>query len=156
MGQSTNAQLCYGIAFDEDIEFPWWSDERFDREIEAWWRELLGYKPSFELYGDDGDYLGGIEPSKEQIKAYYAERDLFDKDHPSLPVEVVSHCSCEYPMYILAVPGTLKTAHRGDPMIVTPANLFVLPDAIDALIAFCNAHGIEVSPPEWYLSSMWC
>jgi len=154
MGQSTNAQLCYGIAFDEDTEFPW-HGEQFDGEIEQWWRELLGYKPSFEIYDEDGNYLGGVEPSKEKIKAYYAERDQFDKDHPSLPVEVVSHCSGEYPMYILAVPGTLQIAHRGYPEIVKPENLYVSPGRVDALVAFCNAHGIQVSPPEWWLSSNW-
>lgn len=155
MGQSTNAQLCYGIAFDEDTEFPWHA-EQFDGEIEQWWRELLGYKPSFELFNEDGDWLDGVMPPNEQIEAYFAERKKFDKDHPALPVEVVPHCSCEYPMYILAVPGTLKTAYRGSLTIVVPGNLWVSPDAVDALIAFCNAHGIEVSQPEWYLSSMWC
>ena len=154
MGQSTNAQLCYGIAFDEDTEFPWHA-ERFDGEIEQWWRELLGYKPSFELFGEDGDYLDGTEPPKERIAEYFAERDQFDKDHPTLPVEVVEHCSGEYPMYILAVPGTSQIARRGYPRIITPANLFVMPPAIDALVAFCNAHSIEVSPPEWWLSSNW-
>lgn len=41
MGVSTNAQICYGILFDEDFEFPWNGGEYgggFDDLIE-WWEK---------------------------------------------------------------------------------------------------------------------
>lgn len=154
MTTATDAQLCYGIAFDEDTEFPW-SGEEFDGEIEIWWRQMLGYRPSFEIFDEDGNWPDGVEPPEERIDAYFEERENFDRDHPALPVEVVHHCSANHPMYILAVPVTSIVAKRGYPVAVKPETLYVPPAKVDALIAFCNAHGIPASPPKWWLSSLW-
>jgi len=78
MGTTTNGVICYGIQFDEDTEFPWndkeYEGENYDGDIDRWWLyDVLGFKHSFEIYGDDGNYIDGKEPSTEDYLAYAAE-----------------------------------------------------------------------------------
>lgn len=89
------------------------------------------------------------------MKAYFAERQAFKDAHP-LPVDVVLHCSYDYPMYIIAVTGTEHSARRGYPKAIDPAALVVTGEQIEAMKKFCGEHGIEIpGEPQWYLSSMW-
>ena len=75
------------------------------------------------------------------------------KDNP-LPFQLVNYCSGEYPMYILAVPGTLKSAYRGSPKSFTLDELQVDEEASKKLIAFCEEYGLEgESEIGWTLSS---
>lgn len=154
MGVSTDAILCYGIAFEEGTVFPW-QPEDSEGDIMDWWRNLLGFRHSFEMFDDQGNYIDGVEPSMDEIKAYYDEERAFDLEHPTLPVQVVMHCSYNFPMYILAVPSSVYEAARGHPEAIDLEKLFVTPDQEGRLVAFCNAHGIEVSQPRWWLASMW-
>ena len=157
MGVSTDGQICYGIAFDEETEFPWGEDE-----IEDWWIEKVhGFKPSRQLYDDEGQYIGGVRPPDDVMDAHFAELRAFREAHP-LPVKLVNHCSYDYPMYILAVPGTHKMARRGFPEAIDPASLSVTQEQREALLAFCREHGIGtlngievLDEPKWWLSSMW-
>lgn len=150
MGISSDGQISYGIAFEEETEFPWG-----EHEIEEWWRELKGYKPSVQLYDSEGQYLNGKQPSNEEIKAYYNEQRAWEAANP-LPVQLVLHCSYDYAMHILAVPGTFKSASRGHPEELDPAMFTVSQEQRDGLMAFCREHGIE-SPgePRWWLSSLY-
>lgn len=154
MTVSTDALLCYGIAFGEDTVFPWQTGDP-DWEILDWWRDLLGFRHSFEMFDEEGAWIGGKEWPQERQDAYFNEVRTFDLEHPTLPVEVVMHCSYNHSMFILAVPGSLRRATRGDPTEIDLEKLFVMPDKVDPLVAFCNAHGIEVSQPRWWLASMW-
>lgn len=109
MGVSTDGQICYGILFEEGVEFPW-DDERFDGDMDDWWLfEVLKFRHSFEIYDPDGNYIDGTRPSQERISEYYNESREFLKANPC-PVTKVTHCSCDYPMCILAVPHTFKYA----------------------------------------------
>lgn len=151
MGVSTDGQLTYGIAFEEETEFPWG-----EQEIEEWWIETVhGFKPSRQIYDADGQYIGGKRPPDDVMNAHFAERQDFEKAHP-LPVELVTHCSYDYPMYILAPPGAHHSAHRGYPKEIDPTVLSVSADQHEALLKFCRDHGIEIpGQPKWYLSSLW-
>jgi hypothetical protein len=71
------------------------------------------------------------------------------------PVDIVSHCSGEYPMYIVAIRGTERTANRGSPEVIDPASLAVPAEKIEAAKAWCEAHRIEWQEPHWLLCSMW-
>jgi hypothetical protein len=157
MGVSTNGQICYGILFDEDYDFPWQEGDE-DDDIEHWWVYTVhGFKHSFELYTEAGDYIGGQRPAQDVLDRHYEEKHEFEKTIPGLPVELVNVCSCDYPQYILAVRGTEMTAYRGYPKVFNPASLTVTDEQKQALLDFCKAHNIEVpSEPEWYLSSLWC
>ena len=134
MGVSTDAILCYGIAFDEDTVFPWQTDDA-DWDILDWWRDLLGFHHSFEMFDEQGEWIGGKEWPQEQQDAYYEEVSAFDREHPTLPVEVVEHGSDRTPMFILAVPSSVYLAKRGYPEQIDLKKLFVMPNQSDALVA---------------------
>lgn len=154
MSVSTDGQICFGIALGEGIELPW-EDEDGDGYIESWWRDVQGYKPPFEMYNDRGSYIGGVTPSEEKHREYYDHQYAFEKTHP-LPVELVNYCSGDYPIYILAVPDSVKCAGRGYPKLFDPAELTVTKAEVDALLEFCADYGIEYDgEPQWWLSSYW-
>ena len=72
-----------------------------------------------------------------------------------IPVELVNVCSGDYPVYIVAVPGTLTTAHRGSPVAFNSRELFIpLPTEYESFLEFCAEHKIE-GRTSWYLSSYW-
>jgi hypothetical protein len=154
MGVSTNGEIFYGVVFEEDYEFPW--DKEHDGDIDAWWLYgVHGFKHSFELYDAMGNCLNGREPSSEESGRYFDESRAFVEAHP-LPVELVNYCSGDYPMYALAVPGTVITARRGYPAEFDPATLTVKMEQVDALREFCADHEIEFpKEPAWLLTSCW-
>ena len=127
-------QICFGIAFEEDYEFPWSGE---DSDIETWWRDLNGFKHSFELFDSEGNYIDGKEPSGEVVVKYFDEEREFDKLHP-LPVEMVNYCSGDYPMWIIAVPSSCLSARRGYPSVFNPADLVVSDTEVQALVEFCH------------------
>lgn len=154
MSVSTDGQICFGILFEESFEFPW-DLSPWDGEYEDWWRDMNGYEPPFNLYDSRGNYLDGIEPSKDRIHEYYAARREFDKARP-FPVELVNVCSCDFPIYILAAPGTFIYAARGYPKELGVTDLAVKTTNVDALYAFCKKYGIETeASAKWYLSGYW-
>jgi len=158
MGQSTNGQLCYGIVFDEGFEFPWTNFDGDGGELEDWWIEVAhGYKPPFECFDEDGDYLPGFKTHDPRVDEYFSHRRAFKNAHP-LPVVEVNYCSGDYPMYILAVPQSCRSNYRGDPKSIDPAQLVVTADQVNLLLDFCKTHGIELTAeqsPQWWLSSYW-
>jgi hypothetical protein len=156
MGVSTDGQICYGIKFDEDVEFPWRTDE-WDYDMETWWIEgVLGFKYSFEIFDEKGNYKDGKEPPQEIISAYFQERRDFERTADVLPVSMVNYCSGEYPEYILAVPRTCMSASRGYPQEFNPNELIVSEEEKQSLIEFCKRFDIEIpDEPRWWLSSYW-
>lgn len=129
MGVSTDGEICYGIIFEDEYEFPWDIDHEGDPEM--WWiSEILKLT-----------YNG------------YHEKKAILKDNP-LPFELVNYCSGEYPMYILAVPGTVKRASRGNPTSFTLDELKVDEAASNKLVEFCKEHDLTGdSEIGWILSS---
>ena len=155
MTTSTNGQICYGIALDEDTEFPWDSDE-YEGDIDDWWVSgVLGYQPPFKMYNSAGNFINGVEPPKEKVKAYYQDRRDFKARNPKLPIELVNCCSGDYPMWILAVPSSCRSAGRGYPEAFHPSELSVSDDEVAALEEFCDNYDIERDAPNWWLSSYW-
>lgn len=156
MGQSTNGQICYGIMFEEDFEFPWAGDDG-ESDIDDWWiYQVHGFKHDFELYDEAGNHLPGKRPpSAEDLEKYYGPKRAFEKANP-LPVKLVNYCSGDCEMYILAVPRTVLTARRGYPEEFKPEDLVVSETERATVQAFCVQHGIEMpAEPKWYLSSLW-
>jgi hypothetical protein len=155
MGQSTNGQICFGVVFEGDYEFPW-DDELHTGDLEEWWLREAGFKPKHPIHDETGNWIGGVKPTDAQYNLYFSEKREFKKAHP-LPVEEVNYCSGECPMYILAVPSSLKSASRGYPKEFDPAALKVTEEEKAALIKFCEKYGLEPESPEptWLLSSYW-
>lgn len=156
MGVSTDGQLCWGILFGEEVEFPW-DAEKWEGDIEDWWLyEVCKYKNPFELFDAKGNWIDGKEPEGEKVDKYYKSRFAFRDAHPC-PVELVNYCSCDYPMYILAVADQVKIANRGYAREVTQKDLADLACNLDILTQFCREHGIETEEePKLWLSSLWC
>lgn len=120
MGVSTDASICYGIDLGDD-----WYDcltESIQNEldekdldlsewVEAKWVEMQGVVAPSEEYSDQ---------TAEAYSTYWAKkREVL----ATCPVEVISHCHYEDPMYIVALRGTEQRASRGYPVEFNPAEL---------------------------------
>lgn len=150
MGQSTNGQLCYGIILEEGYEFPW--GEGDGDEVQWWLYDVCGYKNPFEIFDEDGNYIGGLKPNRKKIEEYFERQREAEEKNP-MPFVLVNYCSGDVPMYILAIPSTKKSASRGFPKEVTSLDL----DEKDKerFLDVCKKHfGVE-EDPQWYLSSYW-
>lgn len=152
MGISTDGILCFGIMLEEEIELPWGKDD-----IEDWWiYEVKGYKNLYEVYDDKGEYINGVKPAEEVIDKYFEARRKFKEKNP-LPISLVLHCSCDYPLYIVSLPHLNFYAERGYPEKIDPEKLNVKTRDVDLIVNFCKEHNLEtVGEPNWYLCSLWC
>jgi len=130
MGQSTDAYLVYGINISDEDKMPW---KTYDPET---------YEDHFE---DFEDWWAKQQPEGE-----------LDVEEPE-DIEMVWHYSSDYPMWILAVPGTQKTAWRGSPVSITEPDLLVDPDKRQKLIDFCEKYKIKYEAGQlgWWLCSYW-
>jgi hypothetical protein len=149
-----NAQICYGILFEEGFRFPW-DNEKYRDGIIDWWKEVNGYKPSpVECWSREGDRLPGI--TDDQIREYWQHERTWLREHP-LPVELVNCCSDGHPIYILAIPESIITANRGIPNNIDAQIFDVEPIPMNGVLAqFCMTYDIEIpDAPRWYLSSYW-
>jgi hypothetical protein len=150
---STNGQICFGIMFKDDDEFPW-NTEEYNYDLETWWIKLIcGYKPPFEIYVDEeGTLLKDVSQDKKE--EYWLHLREFKKLHP-VPIEEISCCHWDDPMYILAVSRTYLCANRGSPEEFNPADLTVSKEEIQKLMDFIKKYLNlnEIPEPKWYLSS---
>ena len=109
--------------------------------------------PAF-LYDESGteyDFEDMIDAELGIADLPYGERSEARKAYP---VDLVWHCSYDYPMYILAVPGTEVKAWRGHAHEFTNGIPEVPQEKIDALKAWAKERGIE-GEPCWILCSMY-
>jgi hypothetical protein len=151
MGISSDGVISYGLKFEEGYEFPWQGEDYTD-----WWLKESGYKEPFKLWDSNGNFPNGVKPADSVITEYYNHRREFKKEHP-LPFEMVDYCSGEYPMYILAVPGTIITANRGHPIEFNPAELdcriLIHEKELRAFSNFCEKYLNNHDQRKWWLSS---
>lgn len=158
MGVSTNGQICYGVCFEEGYKFPWDSEGNVTDE-EDWWTHVINKypEPDFYLPEDQQTPTNYHKPgvTDEQVSAYFREKREWFTQHP-LPITMVNSCSGEYPMWILAIPSSVKTANRGFPQRFEPSDLVVSGADKAALLDFCKTYSLEFEgEPGWYLSSYW-
>ena len=154
MGRSTDGQICFGFDFGEGHEFPWDSEE-YEGDIVEWWRAVNGFKDKYKPFDESGEWAEGWSTDDPRMREHYGARREWDKENP-IPIEQVNTCSGDYPMWILAIPGTATVARRGGPKRFDPSALKVDTGKYDAMIGFFNDHGIEpAGEPDWFLSSYW-
>jgi hypothetical protein len=136
MGQSTDAILVYGFEMDPADESP----------------SFLGEDGDFEDFVTDEAGVSPWRPgmSAEEKHEYFTNKQVIID---ACPVELVLHCSSDYPMYIMAIRGTQLRASRGYPEVVK--SLSVSQEKITAAKQWCLDHGIEWKEPEWILCSDW-
>lgn len=138
MGSSPYGRLSFGIAFDEDFEFPWSDRQKYDNDITKWWLDVSGYVQSPELYNFES--------------IYDAERKWLEL-HP-LPVELVRRGSYDYPCYIVA---TRSTGVEWTDTLVLTSEMFKSDEADTKILTeFLNKYNIEYEgKPNWLLSSFY-
>jgi hypothetical protein len=139
MGTSTNGILAYGYDlgdpqddFDPD-DFPWYDeDEGFDESAE---KALLA--------------AHGFTETDWRADGYFERKSAAEK---TIGVELVAHCSGDYPMYLLA--AARQTARRGYVEVVDRT----VPDNADERLRWAlGVLGItpKAEKPQWLLVSYW-
>lgn len=153
MGQSTNAILCYGFEVGEEDEKPDWmqpegDNEEFDFDDFVASRFSDSIREPGEFHQENYEHDPAIQ--KQWSDYWAAKRELVK----SAGVELVSHCSGDYPMYILAVKSSVITAHRGYPKRL-PNDMVADPEWRKVLEGFCEKTGIPMQEPGYILCSNW-
>jgi hypothetical protein len=121
-----------------------------------------------DWYSEEDGFIESVERRLLEVVAGFTETDWRADGYPerkaaadaTVGVEMESHCSGDYPMYVLA--AKVITAYRGDAKVVE------LPDLVDRsrpgveswndkLTAALDALGItpKQQRPEWLLCSYW-
>ena len=118
-----------------------------------------GDEPPVEGFLDFDEWLleqAGVEypDSPFDSPEYKAYEAACDAARDACPVEVIWHCSGEYPMYFLALRGTERKAFRGTPVAVGIPRQPTKKE-LKAMAEFCEKHGIEWQNPQWHIFSMW-
>ncbi len=105
---------------------------------------------------DLGDREGLDEEVQNRIEHWnddgYDEVTALEK---STGAELVSHCSCDCPHYIIGVTKTKTRAWRGHPQEIESLDLDVA-EGQAALGAFAKALGVDTKVGRWILASDWC
>lgn len=135
MSVSTDAVFAYGYDLGELVELDWFGED--DDFIEKAHQRLL-------------EAHGFTETWKEHRDGYYRRRTAAEQD---MGVEILSHCSVDYPQYLLAAYGTATTASRGNPRVIT--RLDPPPGAQQKLSWALGV--LQLEPPQdkpaWWLAS---
>ena len=145
MGTSTDGILAFGVNFGDEDDFEETCPSRL--------AEILQSEDGLEDYIVESSGIGqwSEDFTSEESEGYWSRRVDILKDSP---VEEVMHCSSDYPMTILAVPGFVRRANRGYPLDIKPESLVVPQGKIDAFKAWLAQHGVE-DEPRWILCSFW-
>lgn len=152
MGTSTNAYLMYGYDLGGG-DGPWQIQgiDKYDTWEPAWLDEDEGF---MESVLNKLRAAAGFTETDWRADGYFERRNAVDEQ---LGVEVESHCSGDYPMYVLA--AKKFTAYRGDvEAIPTDLSALVAAESLDAKLA----RALEVldfkpiqEKPGWLLVSYW-
>lgn len=161
MGVTTNGEISFGFELGEEAKTPWKYDYDVDEEdwefedgdYEDWYYTCVKpFVPKIQVYTQEGNRIPGI--TEEQVNQHWEDKRKFKTENP-MPFELVNTCSYDYPMYILAVPGSNMTCHRGYPVEFSPEDLQVKQEDLDKFMAFVKEFFPEFATqtPKWYLSS---
>lgn len=138
MGVSTDAILVFGIPINAEDE-PWY-DEDESEEDEA--------DEVFSVYTSRADRWLLSRLGQDALCGTDAGADFLN-DEKRCPLTLLTHCSDNYVMYVLAARGSEFRAWRGDPKDI-PSNLPTPPDDVVRLLRNFN-----MGEPRWVLCSWW-
>lgn len=146
MGQSTDAYAAFGFDLGDGEEI-------------VWPPSLLDPDGAEEYpYPDLESYIkrraGLVQPKGDapqpEWNTYFAELKIAET---AFAIDLVSHCSGDYPMYIVALRRTVQRATRGSPTELTTVHTSV--EEVAAMKACCDELGLEWQEPKWLLFSNW-
>jgi hypothetical protein len=108
--------------------------------------------PLEEDYDFDEAFSGKIkdEDLEEDYISGWTASEYLEKETDCV---LISHCSCDYPMFILSVEESKIRAWRGDPKEVT--SLDVKPEWNEKIQKVADLMGLS-GKPGWWLASDWC
>lgn len=151
MGMSASGIIAFGIPLDEDeLFFPERDEDDFGSYLSSYDEDNF-HRWVAEQAGVVAPQAEWVEGSKNTEWLIYWDKQR--KAVAEFPIEIVSHCSCDYPLYIIALRGTVMTAWDGEPReIVLPE---ISAEKVQMLIDFCAEHGIKGVAPRWLLTSNW-
>jgi hypothetical protein len=145
MGVSTDGILCYGIDLNKEDE----GSPKFlqgiggeGMEFEDFLAKLEGIESPKVPYSDD---------TKPLYKKYWDKKNGLEEKYG---IELVYHCSGDYPMHILAILESKHRAHRGCPEKLGQ-EIVAKKEWKDTLKDFCKKAGIKYEEPQWLLCSNW-
>lgn len=141
MGVSTDAILCYGFSLDtEEGELPVFlsGDIEFDNFVAQLYDLSM---PSCPHKSGDKEWREYFEKKSELMK--------------QVGIDIVRHCSDGYPMYILAIKESVKTARRGQ-TVELAQSVSVNTEWREKLMAFCKKANLEFQEPQLILCSWYC
>ncbi|MFD3568477.1 hypothetical protein [Streptomyces sp. NPDC058667] len=158
MGQSTNAMLMYGYHLGSD-EGGWqirglgeydelpaldWYDPEVEDGLD--FQSAAEHKLLADIAGFTEEWAPGLDGYWDRHRAAEAR----------VGVKLASHCSGDYPMYVLAT--KVITVYRGEVEAIDPArDLAVQPDWDDKLRAALDVLGLNPTQETacWFLCSYW-
>lgn len=139
MGSSPYGRLSFGVAFEEDFEFPWSDFDKYDDNITNWWLDVSGYVQPPELHCYESIY----DSKKKWL------------DLNPMPVGLVRRCSYDESSYILA---TLTMGVEWDETLRLDLEQLAINIETDTKIItdFLNKYKIKYEVnPSWILSSFY-
>lgn len=133
MGVSNDALIAYGLDLGEDIP------------------EAL--QAMFDQYDIGGTYFDDLVDAIlniDQNLSYSEKKAARNK----FPVDLLQHCSYDYPMYFLAIRGTDMRAYRGSPKAIPIDHFKLSNEQIIAFNRFCVDIGVDPAEADWQIFSM--
>lgn len=130
------------------------------------WKSSLTYEQRRAKYERDKEAWEKANPDWIKARDEYSEaKDRLEKE---CPIRIVSHCSYDYPMYVIAVRGDdneksyrdefYRSASRGYPEAIADASGQLPPipqEKIEAAQEFCREHGLPAfDEPKWLICTM--
>lgn len=151
------ARICYGLKFAPDMSFPW---DDYDSIWKWWMYGVHNFQPEINIIDEKGTIRTDLRPSSGLLMGAYEEEVAFGRSLPSIPIKLINYGSDEEPMFILAVPGEVTTAHFQTPRMLGDFDLDIQMHMTKmstlALLQFCKTHSISLQGivgPAWWLST---
>lgn len=132
MGVSNDAIIAYGLDLNEEI--PEGLQALFD-----------AYDVRAAYFDDYIDAVSGTIGESYAVRS--AAREKF-------PVDLLTHCSYDYPMYFLAIRGSNKRASRGYPERIRVDDFKITNEQMVAFNRFCVDIGVDPAQADWHIFSM--
>ena len=171
MGIDSDGILAFGVDLGEEPDLPWRvydeEEDEYDTDFEEWYVGLKGVS-SKVIWAEYYEWAESPEAQqfpnwkrveeyeklhpewRDALNSHYANRKAALED---VPIEIVTHCSWDYPMYIVAVVGSVTKAYRGGPQKIED---WVVPHGkVQTASDFCDEHGLPFEDPTWILASIY-
>lgn len=145
MGMDADADISFGVAFDEGQDFPWTENG----DIEDWWRKINGFVPLYEYdwvrdptpatYNHIAVFKDGRALTDEELKAHYQHKKDWDEAHP-MPVMERSFGSDARSCTLLVVPSSHIHGSWDSPTKFDPSKLLVSLKDLEAFRQFMKTY----------------